>query len=86
MSDEFLTNRGVRQGNPLSSKLFIAVIEQIFKKKDISKEISVGGEHHTNKAANFKHLGQTTHLKDTIKEEIYAGIRAAWNCFGKKER
>ena len=27
----------------------------------------------------FKYLGQTTHLKDTTKEEIYARIRAAWS-------
>ena len=32
----------------------------------------------------FKYLGQTTHLRDTTKEEIYARIRAAWSCFGKK--
>ena len=34
------------------------------------------------KVAKFKYLGQTTHLKDTTKEEIYARIRAAWRCFG----
>ena len=33
----------------------------------------------------FKYLGQTTHLKDTTKEEIYARIRAAWSCFGTKK-
>ena len=33
----------------------------------------------------FKYLGQTTRLKDTAKEEIYARIRAVWNCFGKKK-
>ena len=38
------------------------------------------------KVTEFKYLGQTTHLKDTTKEEIYARIRAAWNCFGKKTR
>ena len=36
------------------------------------------------KVTEFKYLGQTTHLKDTTKEEIYARIRAAWSCFGKK--
>ena len=36
------------------------------------------------KVTEFKYLGQTTHLKDTTKEEIYAGIRAAYSCFGKK--
>ena len=36
------------------------------------------------KVTEFKYLGQATHLKDTTKEEIYARIRAAWSCFGKK--
>ena len=35
------------------------------------------------KRTEFKYLGQNTHLKDTTKEEIYAGIRAAWSCFAK---
>ena len=34
----------------------------------------------------FKYLGQTTHLKDTTKEEIYARIKAAWSCFRKKNK
>ena len=38
------------------------------------------------KVTEFKYLGQTTHLKDTTKEEIYVRIRAAWSCFGKKTR
>ena len=38
------------------------------------------------KVTEFKYLGQTTHLKDTSKEEIYARIRAAWSCFGKKKK
>ena len=37
------------------------------------------------KVTEFKYLGQTTHLKDTTKEEIYARIRAEWSCFGKKK-
>ena len=36
------------------------------------------------KVTEFKYLGQTTHLKDTTKEDIYARIRAAWSCIGKK--
>ena len=36
------------------------------------------------KVAEFQCLGQTIHLKDITKEEIYARIRAAWSCFGKK--
>ena len=38
------------------------------------------------KVTEFKYLGQNTHLKDTTKEEIYARVRAAWSCFGKKTR
>ena len=38
------------------------------------------------KVREFKYLGQTTHLKNTTKEKIYARIRAAWSCFGKKTR
>ena len=37
------------------------------------------------KVTDFKYLGQNTHLKDTAKEEIYARIRAACVCFGKKK-
>ena len=33
-----------------------------------------------------KYPGQTTHLKDTAKEEMCARIRAAWKCFGKTTR
>ena len=37
------------------------------------------------KVTEFIYLGQTTHLKDTTKEEIYVRIRAAWSCFGKNK-
>ena len=37
------------------------------------------------KVTEFKCLGQTTHLKNIIKEVIYARIRAAWSCFGKNK-
>ena len=40
----------------------------------------------TEKVTEFIYLGQTTHLKDTTKEEIYARIRAAWSCFGKNKQ
>ena len=140
VSDEFPINRGVRQGDPLSLKVFTAVMEEVFKKADISEGKHVDGEKITNlsfsddvalfnentkqtekhldslnseslkvglkihkgktkymtnyadrdhktieKVAEFKYLGQTTHLKDTTKEEINARIRAAWSCFGKKK-
>ena len=48
MSDKFPINRGVRQDDPVSPKLFTAVLEKIFKKTDISEEINVDGQHLTN--------------------------------------
>ena len=50
-----------------------------------SKDILIDQEKVEN-VTEFKCLGQTTHLKDTTKEEIYAGIRAAWSCFEKKKK
>ena len=49
-----------------------------------SEDILIGRQK-IEKVTEFKYLGQTTHLKDTTKEEIYARIRAAWSCFGKKQ-
>ena len=37
------------------------------------------------KVTDFKYLGQTTHLKNTTQEEIYARIRASWSSFGEKK-
>ena len=37
------------------------------------------------KVTEFKYLGQTTRLRGTTKEEIYARIRPAWSCFGKNK-
>ena len=48
VSTEFPIHRGVRQGEPLSPKLFTAVIEEIFKKADISEGVNVDEENLTN--------------------------------------
>ena len=48
MSDEFPINREVRQGGPLSHKLFTAVMEEVFKKADISEGTNANRENLTN--------------------------------------
>ena len=52
---------------------------------DADSEDILIGQQKIEKVTEFKYHGQTTHLKDTIKEEIYARIRAVWSCFGKKQ-
>ena len=48
MTDELPHNRGVKKGDPLSPKLFTAVIENVFRKTGISEGINVDGENLTN--------------------------------------
>ena len=38
------------------------------------------------KVTKFIYLRQTMHIRDTKTEEIYAGVKAAWSCFGKKKK
>ena len=49
VSDEFPIHRGVRQGDLLSPKLFTAVMEEVFKKVDISEGVNVDGENLSNR-------------------------------------
>ncbi|GFO50048.1 endonuclease-reverse transcriptase [Plakobranchus ocellatus] len=43
-SEPFPIHRGVRQGNPISPKLFTAAIEMIFRKADLEHGLNVDGE------------------------------------------
>ena len=45
VSEKFVIERGVRQGDPISPKLFTAAIEEIFKTASLSKGILIDGEH-----------------------------------------
>ena len=54
--------------------------------KNKNKNKNKQNKNKTKKVTEFKYLGQNTHLKDTTKEEIYARIKAAWSCFGKKRK
>ena len=48
VSNEIPINRGVTQEDPLSPKLFTAVMEEVYKKADISEENNVDGKKPTN--------------------------------------
>ena len=45
VSEEFEIQRGVRQGDPISPKLFTMVIEQVFKEADLKHGINIDGEY-----------------------------------------
>ncbi|GFN91464.1 endonuclease-reverse transcriptase [Plakobranchus ocellatus] len=45
ISEAFEIQIGVRQGDPISSKLFITVIKQVFKEADLKHGINIDGEY-----------------------------------------
>ncbi|GFO12177.1 endonuclease-reverse transcriptase [Plakobranchus ocellatus] len=45
ISEAFEIRGGVRQGDPISPKLFITVIEQVFKEADVKYGINIDGEY-----------------------------------------
>ena len=66
VSGEFPTNRGIVQGDPLSPKLFTAVMGEVFRKASISEGISVDGENLTN--LRFADDCRVTSLPDACAE------------------
>ena len=69
--------------NPTGSKIHKGKTKYMTNHAD-SEDILID-QQKIEKVTEFKYLGQTTHLKDTTKEEIYARIRAVWSCFGKNK-
>ena len=81
VSDEFPIHRGVRQGDPLSPKLFTAVMKAVFKKADISEGVNVNGENltnvrFTNDVALFNETRQMEkHLNGLNSESLKVGLK-----------
>ena len=82
VSDEFPIHRGVRQGGPLSPTLFTAVMEEVFKKADISEGVNVDGETLTNLrlADDVALFNETTkqmekHLNSRNSESLKVGLK-----------
>ena len=64
VSEPFAIERGVRQGDPISPKLFTAVIEEIFKKAELDKGINIDGE----RLQNLRFADDVALVTKTTKE------------------
>ena len=143
-SESFHIGKGVRQGDPISPKLFTAALQEVFRNIDLCETgIMIDGKeltdlrfaddiafiadnitslndqlnrlHHENKkiglmihkgktqymsnrtereaiqidgaiiekVEEYKYLGQTLSLNDTINKEVQARITAGWRAFGR---
>ena len=71
VSNEFPINRGVRQGDPFPPKLFTDVMEEIFKKADISEGIPANLLHLTKKME--RHLNSLNSKSRNVDLKIYKG-------------
>ena len=64
VSEPFAIERGVRQGDPISPKLFNAVIGEIFKKADLDNGINIDGE----RLQNLRFADDVVLVTKTTKE------------------
>ena len=70
MSDEFKILRGVRQGDPISPKLFTASIEEVFKNCELEKRgIDINGEKLTD-LRFADHVTLTTNLVENMEVQL----------------